>query len=133
MERLAVVVEQKRPQFFRAGYLKTLPADYAGQRHVVIVKREPSGAPGNFEWCEFEERPGPASLDAQDMISKISLDGWNNLETRVMKTSSPAAITLQFFSPENVVTNSVSLEVDLPARLERNNLTSAKDVIYLIL
>jgi hypothetical protein len=28
---------------------------------VVIVKQEPSG---NGEWCEFEERPGPAPLDA---------------------------------------------------------------------
>ena len=33
---------------------------------MVIVKREPSGAPGNGEWCEFEERPGPAPLDAQE-------------------------------------------------------------------
>ena len=47
------------------GYLKTLPADYVGERHVVIVKREPSGAP-NGEWCEFEERPGPAPVDAQE-------------------------------------------------------------------
>ena len=45
--------------------LKTLPKDYVGERHVVIVKREPSGAPGN-EWCEFEERPGPAPVDAQE-------------------------------------------------------------------
>ena len=48
------------------GYLKTLPADYVGERHVVIVKREPSGATGQDEWCEFEERPGPAPLDAQE-------------------------------------------------------------------
>ena len=45
---------------------KTLPADYVGERHVVIVKREPAGAPGKFEWCEFEERPGPAPVDAQE-------------------------------------------------------------------
>ena len=66
LERLEVVVEPKKPQLFRSGYLKTLPADYVGERHVVIVKREPSGAPGNFEWCEFEERPGPAPVDAQE-------------------------------------------------------------------
>ena len=60
LERLEVVVEPKKPQRFRSGYLKTLPADYVGERHVVIVKREPTGAPGKFEWCEFEERPGPA-------------------------------------------------------------------------
>ena len=62
LERLEVKVEQK-PPLFRPGYLKTLPADYVGERHRVIVKREPSG---NGEWCEFEERPGPAPLDAQE-------------------------------------------------------------------
>ena len=63
LERLEVRVQPKKPHFFRSGYLKTLPADYVGERHVVIVKREPSG---NGEWCEFEERPGPAPLDAQE-------------------------------------------------------------------
>ena len=63
LERLEVVAEPKKPQLFRSGYLKTLPADYVGERHVVIVKREPSG---NGEWCEFEERPGPAPVDAQE-------------------------------------------------------------------
>ena len=66
LERLEVRVEPKKPQRFRSGYLKTLPADYVGERHVVIVKREPAGAPGNFEWGEFEERPGPAPVDAQE-------------------------------------------------------------------
>ena len=61
LERLEVRVEPKKPHFFRSGYLKTLPADYVGERHVVIVKREPSG---NGEWCEFKERPGPAPADA---------------------------------------------------------------------
>src|ERR1700692_331674 len=65
LERLEVRVEPKKPKLFRSGYLKTLPADYVGERHVVIVKREPSGAP-NGEWCEFEERPGPAPVDAQE-------------------------------------------------------------------
>jgi hypothetical protein len=65
LERLEVVVAPKKPQLFRSGYLKTLPADYVGERHVVIVKREPSGAP-NGEWCEFEERPGPAPEDVQE-------------------------------------------------------------------
>ena len=63
LERLKVTAEPKKPHFFRSGYLKTLPPDYVGERHVVIVKREPSG---NGEWCEFEERPGPAPPDAQE-------------------------------------------------------------------
>ena len=58
LERLEVVAEPKKPQLIRSGYLKTLPTDYVGKRHVVTVKREPAGASGNFEWCEFEERPG---------------------------------------------------------------------------
>jgi len=65
LERLEVVVAAKKPQLFRSGYLKTLPTDYVGERHVVFVKREPAGAPGS-EWCEFEERPGPAPLDSQE-------------------------------------------------------------------
>ena len=65
LERLEVVVAPKKPQLFRSGVLKTLPADYVGERHVVIVKREPAGAPEN-ECCEFEERPGPAPVDAQE-------------------------------------------------------------------
>src|ERR1700675_1272311 len=65
LKRLEVVVEPKKPQRFRSGVLKTLPKDYVGERHVVIVKREPAAAPGN-EWCEFEGRPGPVPLDAQE-------------------------------------------------------------------
>jgi hypothetical protein len=66
LERLEVRAEPTKPQLFRSGYLKTLPADYVGERHVVIVKREPAGATGQNEWCEFEERPGPAPLDSQE-------------------------------------------------------------------
>ena len=63
LEKLEVAVELKKPQLIRCGYLKTLPTDYVGERHVVIVKREPSG---NGEWCEFEERPGPPPVGAQE-------------------------------------------------------------------
>ena len=66
LEKLEVRMEPKKPQRFRSGYLKTLPADYVGERHVAIVKREPAGPTGQDEWCEFEERPGPAALDAQE-------------------------------------------------------------------
>ena len=63
LERLEVAAERKKPQLIRSGYLKTLPTDYVGERHVVTVNRKPSG---KGEWCEFEERPGPAPLDAQE-------------------------------------------------------------------
>jgi hypothetical protein len=45
--------------FFRYGWLHRLPKDFIGERHVVTVKVEPTRSP-LFEWCEFEERPGPA-------------------------------------------------------------------------
>ncbi len=43
------------------GYLKTLPADYAGPRHTVTVRRLPPGpsAYSAEDWFEWEERPGP--------------------------------------------------------------------------
>jgi hypothetical protein len=66
LERLEVRMEPKKPQPIRCGYLKKLPTDYVGERHVVTVKREPAEAPGDVGWCEFEERPGPAPLDAQE-------------------------------------------------------------------
>jgi len=40
------------------GPLRQLPANYTGERHVVITKREPTDSPTREE-CEFEERPGP--------------------------------------------------------------------------
>jgi hypothetical protein len=69
LERLEVRAERKKPLLFRSGYLKTLPKDYVGERHVVIVKREPTGAPGTFEWCEFEERPGPGAAGFRRPVS----------------------------------------------------------------
>jgi hypothetical protein len=54
--RMAPVVA---PVFFRYGWLRGLPKDFTGERHVVSIKTTPTNSP-NFEWCEFEERSGPA-------------------------------------------------------------------------
>ena len=78
LDRLEVRVEPNKPQRFRSGVLKTLPKDYVGERHVVIVKREPAQAPGN-EWCEFEERPGPAPVDAQEEDCTTIYIGYRDL------------------------------------------------------
>jgi len=43
------------------GYLKALPGDYIGARHVVTVKQLPPGL-GGEDWFEWEERPGPGRL-----------------------------------------------------------------------
>ena len=41
----------------RMGYLKRLPPEYKGERHIVIAKQLASI--GGQEWVEYEERPGP--------------------------------------------------------------------------
>jgi len=46
-----------QPPEFQVGYLKTLPADYTGERHVVTVGRD---ADGMYRW---EERRGPEPRD----------------------------------------------------------------------
>ena len=33
------------------GWLTHLPEDFVGERHTVIVKREPTGSP-HAEWCQ---------------------------------------------------------------------------------
>ena len=46
---------------FRLGYLRRLPEDYKGERHVVVAKQLPSQ--NGQDWVEFEEVPGPEPLD----------------------------------------------------------------------
>jgi hypothetical protein len=65
LERLEARAEPAAPLTFRYGWLTPLPADFTGERHVVIVKREPTTSP-NIEWCAFEERPGAAATDSGD-------------------------------------------------------------------
>jgi hypothetical protein len=40
------------------------------------VKREPTGAPGTFEWCAFEGRPGQAPPGSEDPCFCVSLTEW---------------------------------------------------------
>jgi hypothetical protein len=65
LERLEARAEPAAPVIFRYGWLTPLPADFTGERHVVIVKREPTNSP-NVEWCEFEERRGAAATEGSD-------------------------------------------------------------------
>jgi hypothetical protein len=55
LERLDARAEPAAPLILRYGWLTPLPADFTGERHVVIVKREPTKSL-NIEWCAFEER-----------------------------------------------------------------------------
>jgi hypothetical protein len=72
LKRLEARKEAKAPSMLRYGWLKPLPKDFTGERHTVIVKREPTGSP-NVEWCEFEERPGPAPPGSDDGALTILL------------------------------------------------------------
>ena len=70
LQRLEEVrAAQPRPLELQFGYLKKLPPDYTGERHVVTLGRLPDG---NYQW---EERPGPANEDedCSKMIIRINL------------------------------------------------------------
>jgi hypothetical protein len=54
------------------GWLTHLPEDYIGERHPVIVNREPAGSP-HAGWCHFEERPGPAPPGWEDGCLVITI------------------------------------------------------------
>ena len=65
LERLESQSQLGKPAVFRYGWLKPLPEDYQGERHVALLKCEPTLRPF-VEWCEFEERPGVAPAGAAD-------------------------------------------------------------------
>ena len=65
LERLEARTEAREPFRFLYGWLTHLPEDSIGERHTIIVKREPTGSP-HVEWCDFEERPGPALPGSED-------------------------------------------------------------------
>ena|ERR1039458_5923508 len=65
LNRLSTAPQRLRIEY---GYLKTLPDDYAGRRHVVTLRRLPLG-PGAYsgeDWFEWEERPGPGPAEDAD-------------------------------------------------------------------
>ena len=62
---------ERLPQIeLQIGYLKKLPPEYVGERHVVTVGQLPDGS---YHW---EERPGPAPANEDDgdagMIIRIN-------------------------------------------------------------
>jgi hypothetical protein len=73
IKRLETVhaIEHQPPVEFQIGYLKKLPDEYAGERHVVTVRRHTDGT---YRW---EERPGasPASEDSPKWIIRSILVG----------------------------------------------------------
>jgi hypothetical protein len=63
--------ERQPPIELQIGYLKKLPPEYTGERHVVTVRRHTDGT---YRW---EERPGasPASEDSSKWIIRSILVG----------------------------------------------------------
>ena len=64
LKRLENASIPDRQAKFRYGWLMPLPADYTGERHVVVTNLEATKS-ANIEWCHFEERPGPASANPE--------------------------------------------------------------------
>ena len=45
LERLEARLEVSKPLLLRCGWVHHLPDDYTGERHIVVVKREPTKSP----------------------------------------------------------------------------------------
>ena len=57
LEQLEVQTAASAQVQVRIGKLRRLPADYMGERHVIVAKQLPSR--NGPEWVEFEEIAGP--------------------------------------------------------------------------
>ena len=64
-------VEGQGPLEFQIGYLKKLPEEYDGERHMVTVGR---AADGKYRWEERRGAP-PASEDGGTHIIRVILVG----------------------------------------------------------
>ena len=62
-------IESLPPAELHIGYLKKLPAEYTGERHVVTVGR---AADGTYRWEERRAAP-PANEDSPTSIIRILL------------------------------------------------------------
>ena len=56
--------ERLPPVELQIGYVRELPREYSGERHIVTVGRDSDGA---YQW---EERPGPAPVREDDDNTK---------------------------------------------------------------
>jgi hypothetical protein len=62
LETVRAVEDSNRSLKVEFAYLKQLPREYSGLRHVVSVSKRPDGR------CEYEERPG-APLPDQGRVN----------------------------------------------------------------
>jgi hypothetical protein len=73
LETRTTAVERDR---FRIGHLTTLPEDFAGERHIVVLSRLLTEE--GMEICACEERSGPAPAgteiaDCQVYLNEIEM------------------------------------------------------------
>jgi len=54
LETVRAAEERDRPLKVEFAYLKQLPQEYSGPRHIVSVSERPDGR------CDYEEQPGEA-------------------------------------------------------------------------
>jgi hypothetical protein len=83
IQRLESILQTRAvPQVVvRYGSIKRLPSHTPGERHVVVLKSEPTALP-NVERCEFEERSGPSPV-APELIFDVYLNWEDENETAI--------------------------------------------------
>jgi hypothetical protein len=74
IEKLELIVRSRfrSVAVFRYGHIRYLPPDTIGERHIALVKSEPT-ALANVQHCEFEERVGPAPEPHHDLSVTVYL------------------------------------------------------------
>jgi hypothetical protein len=74
IQRLESILQNsgRAPVVFHYGYVRYLPPGTGDERHMAIVKREPT-ALANVEHCEFEEQLGPAPAAHHDLSFAVYL------------------------------------------------------------
>jgi hypothetical protein len=74
IEKLELILQSRvRPAaVFRYGHIRYLPPDTIGERHIHLVKSEPT-ALANVQHCEFEERVGPRPEPHPDLSVTVYL------------------------------------------------------------
>jgi hypothetical protein len=63
----------REPMVFRYGRIQHLPPDTKGERHIAIVKTEPTPL-ANVQHCKFEDRVGPAAEARDDLSFTVYLN-----------------------------------------------------------
>jgi hypothetical protein len=87
IQRLESILHKpgRPPAFFRYGYVRSLPQESIGERHIAIAQSEPTTLP-NVKRCEFEERVGSEAHDDFGFTVYLSVE--NQARSRTQDGSS---------------------------------------------